>query len=96
MTVDTAKGRGQDYSTFSIVDISNNHFKQVGIYRNNMISPLLFPDIIHRFAKMYNDALVIIENNDQGQIVCNQLFYDIEYENVFTQSSVKRLELALQ
>ena len=89
MTVDTAKGRGQDYSTFSIVDISNNHFKQVGIYRNNMISPLLFPDIIHRFAKMYNDALVIIENNDQGQIVCNQLFYDIEYENVFTQSSVK-------
>ncbi len=89
MTVDTAKGRGQDYSTFSIIDISENHFRQVGIYRDNMISPLLFPDIIHRFAKMYNDALVIIENNDQGQIVCNQLFYDIEYENVFTQSSVK-------
>ena len=38
---------------------------------------------------MYNNALVIIENNDQGQIVCNQLFYDIEYENVFTSSSVK-------
>ena len=89
MTVDTAKGRGQDYSTFSIIDISENHFRQVGIYRDNMISPLLFPDIIHRFAKMYNDALVIIENNDQGQIVCNQLFYDIEYENVFTTSSVK-------
>ena len=89
MTVDTAKGRGQDYSTFSIIDISENHFRQVGIYRDNMISPLLFPDIIHRFAKMYNNALVIIENNDQGQIVCNQLFYDIEYENVFTTSSVK-------
>ena len=89
MTVDTAKGRGQDYSTFSIIDISDNQFRQIGIYRDNMISPLLFPDIIHRFAKMYNDALVIIENNDQGQIVCNQLFYDIEYENVFTQSSVK-------
>ena len=89
MTVDTAKGRGQDYSTFSIIDISENHFRQVGIYRDNMISPLLFPDIIHRFAKMYNNALVIIENNDQGQIVCNQLFYDIEYENVFTSSSVK-------
>jgi hypothetical protein len=54
-----------------------------------MISPLLFPDIIHRYAKMYNDALVIIENNDQGQIVCNQLYYDIEYEHVFTQSTVK-------
>ena len=89
MTVDTARGRGQDYSTFSIFDISDNHFRQIGIYRDNMISPLLFPDIIHKFAKMYNDALVIIENNDQGQIVCNQLYYDIEYENVFVTSSVK-------
>ena len=89
MTVDTAQGRGQDYSTFSIIDITEKPFKQVGIYRYNMISPLLFPDIIHRYAEMYNKALVIIENNNQGQIVCNQLFYDIEYENVFTQSSVK-------
>ena len=89
MTVDTAKGRGQDFSTFSIFDITEKPFKQVGIYRDNMISPLLFPDIIHQFAEMYNKALVIIENNDSGQIVCNQLFYDIEYENVFTQSSVK-------
>ena len=89
MTVDTAQGRGQDYSTFSIIDITEKPFKQVGIYRDNMISPLLFPDVIHKYAKMYNDALVIIENNNQGQIVCNQLFYDIEYENVFTQSSVK-------
>jgi len=89
MTVDTAKGRGQDYSTFSIIDITEKPFKQIAIYRDNMISPLLFPDIIHRYAKMYNEALVIIENNDQGQIVCNQLFYDIEYENVFTQSAVK-------
>ena len=89
MTVDTAQGRGQDYSTFSIIDVTEKPFKQVGIYRDNMISPLLFPDIIYKYAKMYNDALVIIENNNQGQIVCNQLFYDIEYANVFTQSSVK-------
>ena len=54
-----------------IIDISEKPFRQVGIYRDNMISPLLFPDIIHRFAKMYNDALVIIENNDQ-QIIIRQ------------------------
>ena len=89
MTVDVARGRGQDYSTFSIFDISKKPFKQVAIYRDNMISPLLFPDIIERYARLYNDCLVIIENNDQGQIVCNNLYYDIEYENVFTQSSVK-------
>ncbi len=89
MTVDVARGRGQDYSTFSIIDITEKPFKQIAIYRDNMISPLLFPDVIHRYAKLYNEALVIIENNDQGQIVCNQLYYDIEYENVFTQSTVK-------
>jgi hypothetical protein len=89
MTVDVARGRGQDYSTFSIFDISEKPFKQVGIYRDNMISPLLFPDVIARYATMYNEALVVVENNDQGQIVCNSLHYDIEYPNVFTQSSVK-------
>ena len=40
MTVDVAKGRGQDYSTFNIIDISTNPFKQVACYRNNMISPV--------------------------------------------------------
>ena len=89
MTVDVARGRGQDYSTFSIIDITKKPFKQIAIYRDNMISPLLFPDVIHRYAKLYNEALVIVENNDQGQIVCNQLYFDIEYENVFTQSTVK-------
>jgi hypothetical protein len=89
MTVDVARGRGQDYSTFSIFDVSEKPFKQVGIYRNNLISPLLFPDVIARYAKMYNEAIVIVENNDQGQIVCNNLHYDIEYPNVFMESTVK-------
>lgn len=89
ITVDVARGRGQDYSTFSVFDVSEKPFKQVGIYRDNMISPLLFPDIIERYGKLYNEALVIVENNDQGQIVCNALHYDLEYPNVFTQSSVK-------
>ena len=54
-----------------------------------MISPLLFPEVIQRYAQMYNDALVIVENNDQGQMVVNSLYYDLEYENTFAQSTVK-------
>ena len=38
---------------------------------------------------MYNEALIVVENNDQGQIVVNNLYYDLEYPNVFTTSSVK-------
>ena len=89
MTVDVAKGRGQDYSTFNIIDISQRPFKQVCVYQDNMISPLLFPDIIHKYARTYNDAYVIIESNDQGAVVCNGLYYDWEYENMFVESALK-------
>ena len=87
--VDSAKGRGLDYSTFNVIDISARPFKQVAVYRDNNISPLLFPDIIYKYAKTYNDAYVVIENNDSGAVVCNGLYYDLEYENVYVESAVK-------
>lgn len=89
MTVDVAKGVGGDYSTFNIIDISQRPFKQVAVYQNNKISPILFPDIIHKYAKVYNDATVVIENNDQGGVVCNGLYYEYEYENMFLESAIK-------
>lgn len=89
MTVDVSKGRGQDYSTFSVIDVSTMPFQQVCTYRDNLISPLLYPEYIMRAAKAYNDALVVVENNDAGIVVCNSLYYDYEYENLFVQSSTR-------
>jgi hypothetical protein len=89
MLVDVSKGRGQDFSTFNLISTSSTPFKQVAVFKDNLISPLIFPDIIVRFAKMYNNALVIIENNDAGQIVCNSVYHEYEYENTFVSSSVK-------
>jgi hypothetical protein len=89
MTVDVSKGRGQDYSTFNLIDISVRPFKQVAVYRNNTISPLLFPNIIYKYAKSYNNAYVVIESNDQGSLVCNGLYQDLEYENVHVESAIK-------
>lgn len=91
MTVDVSKGRGQDYSTFNVIDSTEAPFKQVAVFRNNNISPLLFPDIIVRVAKMYNNALIMIENNDAGHIVCNAVYHEYEYENTFVESAVKAL-----
>jgi hypothetical protein len=79
---DVSKGRGQDYSTFSVIDISSRPFKQVAVYRNNTISPILFPDVIYKYAKLYNNAYVVIEANDQGALVANGLYYDHEYEEL--------------
>ena len=87
--VDVAKGRGQDYSVFNIIDMSVRPFEQVAVYQDNTISPLLLPDVIYKYANRYNQAYVIVENNDQGSVVCNGLYYDLEYENVFVESAVK-------
>ena len=56
-TVDVATGRGLDYSTFTIIDVSVQPFKQVATYRDSMISPLLFPDILNKYVKPYNTPL---------------------------------------
>ena len=96
MTVDVSKGRGQDYSTFTLIDISVRPFAQVAVYRNNTISPLLFPNIIYKYAKLYNDAYVVVESNDQGSVVCNGLYHDLEYENMHVESSVKANAIGIE
>jgi len=96
MTVAVSKGRGQDYSTFTLIDISVRPFAQVAVYRNNTISPLLFPNVIYKYAKPYNDAYVVVESNDQGSVVCNGLYHDLEYENVHVESSVKANAIGIE
>ena len=96
MTVDVSKGRGQDYSTFNLIDISVRPFAQVAVYRNNTISPILFPNIIYKYAKIYNDAYVVIESNDQGTVVCNGLYHDLEYENMHVESAIKASGLGIE
>jgi hypothetical protein len=89
MFVDVSRGRGQDYSTFTVIDVSTNPFEQVCTYRDNMISPLLLPDMLYKYATHYNECYVVVESNDAGQVVCNGLYYDLEYENVFVESMIK-------
>jgi hypothetical protein len=96
MTVDVSKGRGQDYSTFQVIDITERPFKQVCTYRNNTISPLLFPNIIYKYANLYNEAWVVVEANDQGSVVCNGLYYELEYENLHTSSATKANALGIE
>lgn len=89
MACDPAKGRGQDYSTFTVIDITKKPFTQVATYRDNLISPLIFPGIIVQVAQMYNNAICLIENNNGGEVVANGVYYEYEYENTFVESTVK-------
>ena len=82
ITVDVARGVGEDYSAFIVVDITTFPHKVVSKYRNNEIKPMLFPNIIYEVAKNYNGAYILCEVNDVGDQVASLLHYDLEYQNV--------------
>lgn len=83
VVADTSRGVGGDYSAFTVIDITAYPYSVVAKYRNNKISPLLFPNIIYKVAKDYHKAYCLIEINDNGQQVADTLYMDLEYENVF-------------
>ena len=81
-TVDVARGVGEDYSTFVVVDITSFPHKVVAKYRNNEIKPMLFPNIIYETCRGYNQAFILCEVNDIGDQVAAILNFDLEYENL--------------
>jgi hypothetical protein len=86
--VDVSRGKGLDYSAFQIIDVTQMPYVEVCTYRNNMITPIDYTDVIHQIAKMYNRCPVLVEINDIGEQVSHSLHYDFEYDNVlFTESA---------
>ena len=86
ITVDVARGMGNDYSAFIVFDITNFPYNIVAKYRNNEVKPMLFPSIIHDVAKGYNGAFILVEVNDIGDQVASIIHYDLEYDNLLMAS----------
>jgi hypothetical protein len=88
MLCDVSRGKGLDYSAFQLIDVTSMPYQQSCIYRNNAISPIDYADFIHRTAKAYNNASVLVEINDIGEQVSHSLHYDFGYEHVlFTENA---------
>ena len=86
ITVDVARGLGNDFSAFIVFDTTQFPYKVVAKYRNNEIKPMLFPNVILDVAKGYNNAYILVEVNDIGDQVASILQYDLEYENLLMAS----------
>jgi hypothetical protein len=82
MTVDVSRGKGLDYSTFNIIDITQMPYKQVCTFRDNFIGPVDFASVIYRVGLLYNEAAVLVETNDIGEQVSDVLNMDYGYENL--------------
>ena len=89
-TVDTSRGVGGDYSAFTVVDTTSYPFKVVAKYRDNKISPLLYPTVVQKVSKDYNNAYILVEINDIGQQVADIIHNDLEYENMIWVGSDSR------
>ena len=72
VTVDVARGVGEDFSAFIVVDITEFPHRVVAKYRDNNVKPMLFPSVIFEVARSYNEAFVLCEVNDVGdQVTCH-------------------------
>ena len=89
IVIDTSRGKGLDYSALNVIDITSVPYKQVCTYKDNMISPLVYPSLIQRIGNYYNQAYALIEINDNGQQVVDTLFDDYEYENILSTIEMK-------
>lgn len=88
IVADVSRGKGLDHSAFSVIDITSMPYKQVCVYRNNLVLPREYAEIMFGTAKQYNKAVVLIEINDLGQQVADILYNDLEYDGViFTENA---------
>ena len=71
----------RSYSAFVVVDMTEMPYRVVAKYRDNKISPLLYPSVIYKVATEYNNAYVLIEINSSEQ-VADILYNEYEYENI--------------
>jgi len=86
---DTSRGKGLDYSAFAVIDVTSIPYNLVATYKDNNISPQIYPGIIKKIGEYYNNAFALIEINDNGQQVVDTLFEDYDYENILSTVAAK-------
>ncbi len=82
MSADVSRGDGTDYSAFHILEIES--MKQVAEYRGK-ISTKDFGNLCVNVATEFNDALLVVENNNIGWAAIQQII-DRNYQNLFYSS----------
>jgi hypothetical protein len=82
LVADVARGDSTDYSAFHVLDIDD--CKQVAEYKGRM-STRDYGNLLVNVATEYNNALLVIENNNIGWATIQQAI-DRDYDNLFYMS----------
>lgn len=89
LAFDCGEGLIQDYSAFSVVDVTEIPYKVVARYRSNAVSPILFPHDIVQVARQYNDAMLWAETDSVGGQTLDLCYRDLEYTNAFCTMTIR-------
>lgn len=85
ISADVARGDGQDFSAFHVIQVDN--LEQVAQFKGK-INTKEYAQLIHKWAKLYFDAMVVVENASIGWAVLQHLI-DRQCKNIYyTQKDV--------
>ena len=81
--VDVAEGVGQNYSVIQVLDITDlQDIKQVAEYASNEINPFEFTTKIRDICYHWGAPPVLIERNNCGSQVVDNLYHQYNYKNI--------------
>lgn len=81
--VDVSEGVGEAASVIQVLDITDlRSIEQVAVYHNNEISPYNFTTKLHEILQHWGNPPVLIERNNCGAQVVDQLRNTLGYENI--------------
>ncbi len=95
ITADSARGLRLDYSAFVVIDVTTIPYKVVAKYRDNTITPLIYPQFLYNIANHFNKAWLLVETNDVGSQVAEALASEFSYENLLKTVSKGRAGFVL-
>jgi hypothetical protein len=84
--VDVSAGVKQDWSVIYVV--SKKTHQPVYMWRSNETTPVVLAERIVSIANTYNKALVLVESNNYGHVVLNELRHS-GYTNIWTDTAGK-------
>lgn len=85
MGVDIATGKGRDYSAIEVFDI--DEMEQVAEFMARCL-PRELVKYIDRIGRWYNCALAVVERNNGGDIIIDNLRYDVMYPRLWRKKDI--------
>lgn len=65
-----------DYSAMQVVDVET--WEQVARFKERL-EPFEFAQVLYRYGRHYNDALLVVERNNHGHAVLSELLHHTDY-----------------